>query len=95
VTREAGTREFWETTLLKMHFAALPCAGAGPALEALAALSPDLIVADPREVPVLRDRLPPGRRGGAIPIVEHPATTDSVDTLIRQIRDALRASQAV
>jgi hypothetical protein len=79
--------------LLHRRFAAVPCAGAGPALESLRALRPDVIVADAQEAATLRDRVRPGRSGGAIPVVEFAGLAQSVDLVVRQIRHALRVSQ--
>jgi hypothetical protein len=93
VTRDAVHRDFWEGRLLELRFAVVPCDGFGPALEALHGLRPDVILAAGRDVPMLRDRLPSGRRGAAIPIVELAGATASTDLVIREIREALRTRE--
>ena len=90
VTREPEHMRFWETLLQEHRFAVIPCNGAGPALEAFRALTPDVIVAASRDVAMLRDRLPCGRRGTSIPIVEFAGQPDSGDLLIEKLRRTLR-----
>jgi hypothetical protein len=89
VTRDPASRALWEERLAKLRFAVIPCNGAGPALEALHALRPDVIVAEFREVAKLRDRVATDRQGHPIPIVEFAGPADSVDMVIRDIRRAL------
>jgi hypothetical protein len=93
VTREAEHMRFWEALLLDRRFAVIPCNGAGPALEAFRALKPDVIVAASRDVAMLRDRLPSGRHGTSIPLVEFAGAPDSGDPLVAEIRRALRTTR--
>jgi CheY-like chemotaxis protein len=89
VTRDPVTRALYEERLSEMRFAVIACNGAGPALEALQALRPDVIVAESRDVALLHDRLPQGRGGCTIPIVEFAAASASIDDVIRDIRRVL------
>jgi CheY-like chemotaxis protein len=89
VTRDPATRALYEQRLSHLRFAVIACNGAGPALEALQALRPDVIVAESRDVALLHDRLPQGRSGRAIPIVEFAAASDSIDQVIGDIRRVL------
>jgi len=91
VTREPEHLLFWEAFLLERKFAVVPCAGAGPALELVAALRPALIVASARDIAILRDRLPGGRRGTAVPLVELVSSPNLVEPVLQAIRRALRA----
>jgi len=93
VTREPEHMRFWEALLLDRRFAVIPCKGAGPALEAFRALKPDAIVAASRDVAMLRDRLPSGRHGTSIPIVEFTGRPDSGDRLVEEIRRALQTTR--
>src|SRR5947209_8295847 len=45
VTDEPSHLRFWEALLLNLKFAVVPCTGPEPALQALKALRPDVIVA--------------------------------------------------
>lgn len=76
-----------------LKFAVVPCNGPGPALEAFSALRPDVMVASPRDIAMIRDRLPSGGRGSAVPPVELVSTPDSIEPVISAIRSALRAAQ--
>ncbi|HKB09129.1 MAG TPA: hypothetical protein VKD69_00695 [Vicinamibacterales bacterium] len=91
VTREPEHLLFWEAFLLERKFAVVPCAGAGPAIELFAALRPELIVASARDIAVLRDRLPGGRHGCSVPLVELVSTPNLVLPVLQAIRRALRA----
>ncbi|HMF93182.1 MAG TPA: hypothetical protein VKE96_02760 [Vicinamibacterales bacterium] len=91
VTREPEHLLFWEAFLLERKFAVVPCAGAGPALELFGALRPELIVASARDIAILRDRLPGGRRGTAVPLVELVSSPNLVEPVLQAIRRALRA----
>src|SRR5438034_2500560 len=90
VTREPEQMRSWEAMLLDRRFAVIPCNGAGPALEAFRALKPDVIVAASRDVAMLRDRLPSGRRGASSPLVEFAGKPESGDVLVEEIRRTLR-----
>lgn len=90
VTRDPARREFWEQMLLLRHFAIAPCDGAGPALDILRALRPDVIVADGREAPMLRDKVAGRRQGASVPVLELPPTDDDVEGFVESIRAALR-----
>jgi len=92
VTRDPEHMRFWEALLLDRRFAVIPCNGAGPALEAFRALKPDVIVAASRDVAMLRDRMPAGRHGVSIPLVEFAGKPDSGDPLVEEIRRALRTT---
>ncbi|HMF98229.1 MAG TPA: hypothetical protein VKE96_28210 [Vicinamibacterales bacterium] len=91
VTREPEHLRVWEAFLLERKFAVVPCAGAGPALELFGALRPELIVASARDIATLRDRLPGGRRGTAVPLVELVSSPNLVEPVLQAIRRALRA----
>jgi hypothetical protein len=93
VSRDAATREFCEQQLLDRRFAVVPCDGAGPAVETLRALRPDVVVTDLREAAVLRDRALAGRYGTGTPIVEFAGTIRSIDAVLEDIRRALRSQQ--
>jgi hypothetical protein len=91
VTREPEHLLFWEAFLLERKFAVVPCAGAGPALELFEALRPELIVASARDIAILRDRLPRGRHGTSVPLVELVSSPNLVLPVLQAIRRALRA----
>jgi hypothetical protein len=93
VTREPEHLLFWEAFLLERKFAVVPCAGAGPALDLFGALRPDLIVASARDIAVLRSRLPGGRHGTTVPLVELVSSPNLVEPVLQAIRRALRATQ--
>src|SRR5262245_16434359 len=93
VTRDAEQMRLWESALLDLRFAVIPCNGAGPALEALRALKPDVVVAASRDFAMLRDRLPSGRHGASIPLVEFAGRSDSGEMLVDTIRRALRTTK--
>jgi hypothetical protein len=95
VTRDPEHLLFWEAFLLERKFAVVPCAGAGPAIELFPALRPDLIVASARDIAMLRNRLPGGRRGVPVPLVELVSSPDLVLPVLQAIRRALRAAQMV
>jgi hypothetical protein len=94
VTNEPSHLLFWEALLLNLKFAVVPCDGPGPALEAFQALRPDVIVASKRDKAVLRGRLPVGRRGETVPLVELVTSPDLVEPVLQSIRRALRAPHA-
>ena len=91
VTRDPEHLLFWEAFLLERKFAVVPCAGANPALQLFGALRPELIVASARDIAVLRDQLPRGRHGMAVPLVELVSTPNLVEPVLQAIRRALRA----
>jgi hypothetical protein len=93
VTRERSHLLFWEALLLNLNFAVVPCDGPGPALEAFRALRPDVIVVSARDKAMLRDRLPSGRQGTPVPLVELVSTPDLIEPVIQAIRRALHESQ--
>jgi hypothetical protein len=95
VTRVPEHMRFWEALLLDRRFAVIPCNGPGPALEAFRALKPDVIVAAARDVAMLRDRLPSGRHGTTVPLVEFAGTPNAGDPLVEEIRRALRATRTI
>jgi hypothetical protein len=92
VTREPSHLLFWEALLLKLKFAVVPCDGAGPALEAFRALRPDVILVSARDKAMLRDRLPSGRQGTPVPLVELVSTPDLIEPVVQAIRRALHES---
>ncbi len=94
VTNEPSHLLFWEALLLNLKFAVVPCDGPGPALEAFRALRPDVIVASKRDKAMLRDRLPSGRGGAAVPLVELVTSPDLVEPVLQSIRRALHAPHA-
>jgi hypothetical protein len=93
VTREPSHLLFWEALLLNLKFAVVPCDGPGPALEAFRALRPDVILVSARDKAMLRDRLPSGRQGTPVPLVELVSTPDLIEPVIQAIRRALHESQ--
>lgn len=93
VTGEPLHLRFWERLLLDLKFAVLPCKGPGPALDAYRAVRPDLIAASSQHIITMRDCLPCGRQGSAVPLVELASTPDLVEPVITAIRRALRAGQ--
>jgi hypothetical protein len=92
VTREPSHLLFWEALLLNLKFAVVPCDGPGPALEAFRALRPDVILVSARDKAMLRDRLPSGRRGTPVPLVELVSTPDLIEPVVQAIRRALHES---
>jgi len=94
VTRDPEHLLFWEAFLLERKFAVVPFAGAAPALELFSALRPELIVASKRDIAVLRDRLPRGPQGTAVPLVELVSSPNLVLPVLQAIRRALRAARA-
>ena len=94
VTHEPSHLLFWEALLLNLKFAVVPCDGPGPALDALRALRPDVIVASKRDKAMLREQLPPGRPGEAVPLVELVTSPNFVEPVLQSIRRALRVPHA-
>src|SRR5258706_1189955 len=94
VTHEPSHLLFWEALLLNLKFAVVPCDGPGPALDALRALRPDVIVASTRDKAMLREQLPPGRPGEAVPLVELLTSPDFVEPVLPSILRALHVPHA-
>jgi hypothetical protein len=95
VTTEPEHLLFWEAFLLERRFAVVPCDGPEPAIQLFKALRPELIVASARDIAVLRDRLPGGRQGCTVPLVELVSSPNLVEPVLEAMRRALRASQLV
>jgi hypothetical protein len=95
VTREPEHLLFWEAFLLERKFAVVPCNGPEPAIELFGALRPELIVASARDCAVLRKRLPSGRNGAPVPLVELVSSPNLVLPVLQAMRRALRSSQLV
>jgi hypothetical protein len=93
VTREPSDLQFWEALLLDRQFAVVTCNGFGPALEASKVLRPDVILAGPREIAPLRDRLAAALNGARPPILELVSTPNLVEPVIEAIRCGLRVRQ--
>ena len=91
VTDEPSHLRFWEALLLNLKFAVVPCTGPEPALQALKALHPDVIVASSRDFTIMRDRLRSDEQGATIPMVELVSTPNFVEPVIRAIRGAVGA----
>ena len=92
VTDEPSHLRFWEALLLNLKFAVVPCTGPEPALQALKALRPDVIVASSRDFTMMRDRLRSDEQGATIPVVELVSTPNFVEPVIRAIRGAVGAT---
>jgi hypothetical protein len=92
VTGESSDLRFWEALLLERQFAVVPCNGPGAALEAFKAIRPDIIVASLRDIAAIRERLPTGRRGIPVPLVELVGSPNMVEPVIKAIRRALRCA---
>jgi len=88
VTPRAAENVRLRTVLEDAGFATAPCDGGVAALRAARDLVPDVIVADVHEGVALRGRLPVGRTGRSIPIVD--LTGRAMDALLIEIRLALR-----
>jgi hypothetical protein len=91
VTGDSDLR-FWEALLLERQFAVVPCNGPGAALEAFKAIRPDIIVASLRDIAAIRERLPTGRRGSPVPLVELVGSPNMVEPVLKAMRRALRCA---
>lgn len=89
VTSDPSHLSYWEERLLDRQFAVIACNGPGPARDAFRALRPDVIVATSTDCAALREQLPFGRLGGAVPLVELSDTPESVEPVLGRIRQAL------
>ena len=89
VTPDASALVFWEALLIERTFAVMPFSEAGHALEAYAALRPDVILASKRDLPALRDLLPFAAADAATPLIELVSTPNLVVPVIQAIRRAL------
>jgi hypothetical protein len=90
VTSDTNHLLYWEEQLLDRHFAVIACPGPAAARDAFRALRPDVIVAASRDYAALRDQLPYGRMGGAVPIVELADAPEPVEPVLGRIRQALQ-----
>jgi hypothetical protein len=81
---ESGSR--CETILSKLRFAVAPARGLDEALRIIATIHPDLIVARAGDASRLRSAVPP-----LVPVVVTPDGNVSAETLVDEIRKALRA----
>jgi hypothetical protein len=90
VTSDANHLSYWEARLLDRQFAVIACNGPGPARDAFRALRPDVIVATSSDCAALREQLPFGRLGGAVPLVELSDTPEPFEPVLGRIRQALQ-----
>ncbi len=81
---ESGSR--CEAILSKLRFAVAPARGLDEALRIIATIHPDLIVAREGDAPRLRSAVPP-----LVPVVVTPDGNVSPETLVDEIRKALRS----
>lgn len=84
---ESGSR--CEAILSKLRFAVAPARGLDEALRIIATIHPDLIVAREDDAPRLRSAVPP-----LVPVVVTPDGNVSPETLVDEIRKALRSRPA-
>jgi hypothetical protein len=91
VTSDAELLASWEQQLLARNFAVVACQGAGAARDAFRALRPDVIVAAGADWDALHERLPHGRLGGPVPVVELPPS-EEIEPLLVKIRRALQGA---
>ncbi len=89
VTSDVKALRFWEALLIDRKFAVMPFSEPSHALDAFATLSPDVIVASKRDLPVLRDLLPMTMPGASAPFVELVSTPNLVQPVLQAIRRAL------
>ena len=89
VTSDADHLSYWEQRLLDRQFAVVACNGPGPARDAFRALRPDVIIATSTDGAALREQLPFGRLGGAVPLVHLSDAPEPVEPVLGRIRQAL------
>lgn len=92
VEGDSHRRDVCEAILAKLRFAVVPLAGVRDALAALNGLRPDAVVVGHQEAADLRNRLPTGRQGGPIPVVEYSESEESASGVVDALRQALRST---
>ena len=90
VEEDARARELCEAILAKLHFAVTPAASREKALQIMAALQPDIIVARAPDVDALRAHGARGPEGDEAPVVAVDDSGPDPTNLIEDIRRALR-----
>jgi hypothetical protein len=90
VTSDGDQLSYWEERLLDRNFAVIACNGPAAARDAFRALRPDVIVASSSDYAALRDQLPFGRMGGAVPLVELADALEPFEPVLGRIRQALQ-----
>jgi hypothetical protein len=88
-------RDISEAILAKLRFAVAPFDSVEKAVAVMQALLPDVIVLSERDAALVRGRVPPGRSGGAIPIVPIADELPTPDALVESVRRALRVPPQV
>ena len=89
VTSDSEQLACWEQQLLGRNFAVVACHGPHAARAAFRALRPDLIVTASADWAALRERLPSGRLGDPVPVVEL-SPSEAIEPLLVKIRRALQ-----
>jgi hypothetical protein len=84
-------REASEVILAKLKFAVAPFDSVEHAKRALDGLRPDLVLVAPEHLEEMRRAVPVGRNDLPLPVLPLPAGEISVDSLIDEVRRALRA----
>ena len=92
VEGDSGRRDVCEAILAKLKFAVVPLAGVKDALAAMNGLRPDVVVVGRQDAADLRNRLPVGRQGGPIPVVEFSDDQATAEQVVDLLREALRAT---
>jgi len=87
-------QETCEAILVKLRFAVAPFDSLDKAKRAMEGLKPDLVLVAADLVDELRRSVPAGRNEGPLPILALPENEASMQTLIEDIRRALRAGMS-
>jgi hypothetical protein len=95
VEEDAHRRDVCEAILAKLLFAVVPLCGVRDAVAALNGLRPDAVVVGRRDAADLRGRLPSGRQGGPIPVVEYAEEERSAEAVVESLRTALHTNVSV
>ena len=93
VDEDSRGRELCEAILAKLSFAVTPAISREKALQIMAALRPDVIVARSADARALRERTAKGLDGPAVPVVELGEGGPDPIGLIEEIRAALRTGR--
>jgi DNA-binding NtrC family response regulator len=91
--RSSG-RDACEAILAKLQFAVAPFDSLDKAKRAMEGLKPDLVLVASDLVDELRRKVPAGRNEGPLPILALPEGEAAMQTLVEDIRRALRAGMS-
>jgi len=94
IDSRSSRRDTCEAILAKLRFAVAPFDSLEQAKRAIKGLRPDLVLVTKDHFDEMRAALPPGRHDGPVPILPLPDGDLSTDSLIDEVRRALRAGVA-